>query len=59
MLNKIFLIIPEKFFLNSSLSVTAPGDFLQLCPVKEKLVYTKFSDKDSITSIRLSGMAFI
>ena len=59
MLNKIFLIIPEKFFLNSSLSVMAPGDLLQLSPVKEKLVYTKFSDKDSITSIRLSGMAFI
>ena len=48
MLNKIFLMIPEKLFLNSSLSVMAPGDFLQLCPVKEKLVYTKFSDKDSI-----------
>ena len=42
-LGKIFFMIPEKAF--ADLSVMTVADLLQLPPVREKLIFSQFSDK--------------
>ena len=45
-LGEIFMMIPEKAF--AGLSVVAVADLLQLPPVGGKLIFSQFSDKDSM-----------
>ena len=45
-LGEIFMLIPEKAF--AGLSVMAVAEWLQLPPVREKPIFSQFSDKDSI-----------
>ena len=45
-LGEIFIIIPETLF--PGLSVMAVGKFLQIVLVRKIVVFSEFSDKDSI-----------
>ena len=45
-LGEIFIMIPEKAF--ADLSVMTLADLLQLPPVRGKLIFSQFSDKDSV-----------
>ena len=45
-LGEIFMTIPEKSF--TGLSVMTVADLLQPAPVRRKLIFPHFSDKDSI-----------
>ena len=45
-LEEIFVMIPENEF--AGLSVTTVANFLELPPVKWKLIFSGFSDKDSV-----------
>ena len=45
-LEEIFVMIPENEF--AGLSVTTVANFLELPPVKGKLIFSGFSDKDSM-----------
>ena len=45
-LREIFMMIPEKAF--PCLSVTNVADFLQLSPVRGKLIFSKFSNNYSV-----------
>ena len=45
-LGEIFMMIPEKAF--AVLSVTTVTELLQLPPFREKLIFSQFSDKDSM-----------
>ena len=42
----LFMMIPEKAF--DDLSVVTVADLLELSPVRRKLIFSPFSDKDSI-----------
>ena len=48
-LGEIFMMIPGKVF--DGLSVMNVAGLLQLHPVREKLVFSLFSDKDSIKNL--------
>ena len=48
-LGQIFMMIPEKAF--AGLSVMTVADFLQLPPVRRKLIFSQFSDKDSMKNL--------
>ena len=48
-LGQIFMMIPEKAF--AGLSVMIVADFLQLPPVRRKLIFSQFSDKDSMKNL--------
>ena len=45
-LGEIFMMIPEKAL--AVLSVTTVTELLQLPPFREKLIFSQFSDKDSM-----------
>ena len=45
-LGEIFMMVPEKVF--AGLSVVTVADLLQLPPVSGKLIFSQFSDKDSM-----------
>ena len=45
-LREIFMMIPKKAF--AGLSVMTAADLLQLPPVRGKLIFSQFSDKDSM-----------
>ena len=45
-LGEIFMLIPEKAF--AGLSVMVVAEWLQLPPVREKPIFSQFSDKDSM-----------
>ena len=47
-LGEIFIMIIEKTFTFTGLSVMSVSDLLQLPPVKGKLIFSQFSDKDSM-----------
>ena len=53
---EIFIMIPEKNFVG--LSVTSVPNLLELPPIREKLVFSKFFDKDSMKH-RFAATAFI
>ena len=46
---EIFMMIPEKSF--GVLSVRTVADLLQLLPVRGKLIFSQFSDKDSMKHV--------
>ena len=48
-LGEVFSIIPKKAF--PDLSVTTVADFLQLPRTRGKLIFSQFSDKDSIKNL--------
>ena len=45
-LGEIFMMVPEKVF--AGLSIVTVADLLQLPPVRGKLIFSQFSDKDSM-----------
>ena len=45
-LEEIFMMIPEKAF--ADLSVMSVANLLELPPVRGKLIFSRFSDKDSM-----------
>ena len=48
-LGETFMMIAEKAF--ASLFVMTLADLLQLSPVKEKLIFSQFSDEDSVKQL--------
>ena len=48
-LGEIFMMIAEKAF--AGLFVMTLADLLQLSPVKEKLIFSQFSDEDSVKQL--------
>ena len=55
-LGKTFMT-PEKGFVG--LSVMTVADLLQLLPVRRKIIFSRFSDKDNETFIRFAVVSFI
>ena len=45
-LGEVFMMVPEKVY--SGLAVMTVADLLQLPPVRRKLIFLQFSDKNSI-----------